>query len=253
MQLRSNVFVKLDDVKDFLKITGTGADNTVIYFMNMAADYVEKYLDRPVLARQFIEFFDGNSSNTIVPTYNPILRVVELRIDFNRAFDATTPIDKENIVIRGLPAKNQSDNKPVVIDAPNGYVENPIIDQLNGNFGVQLQGQDIVLRDDNNTAILGRLFSGSVLQSIMVTYIAGLAETHDQVPFDLIHATMMLTEYYYLMRENRTMNLKSKESMQQSYEFFGPAVPKDITDILDSYKDYGIWMATVPAKNIFTL
>lgn len=253
MQLKSNVYLELAEVKEWLKIKDDTQDAIITRLINTVCDRVEKYIDRPVLAREFTEFHDGNASNIIVPTYSPLFRVVEVRIDFNRAFDATTPINKENIVIRGIPSLKQSEQQPIVVDAPNSVVTNPIIDQLNGNFSVKLEGQDIVLRDDNNTAILGRLFSGSVLQSIMVTYVAGLAETKEQVPSDLSTATLQYIEHMWMHRENRTMNLKSKTSMQQSYSYFAPGIPKEITDVLDEYKDYNLWTANVPQKNTFTL
>jgi hypothetical protein len=220
--LKSNVFLDLDTVKDWLKIplTNTDHDIRVKRLMNMVTDMCEKYVDGPMKVRTYIEERDGDSSNTIVPDHYPIRSVTEIKVDMNREFGPTTIIPATNYVLRGT-------------------------DDAVGKLG-----SDIVLHDDNSTSIIGRIFTGSVAGSIRVTYTAGWGNDVTDMPSDLTQAVLMGIEYYYLVRENRELNLKSKNNQNQGYTR-QIGLPEEVTEILDTYKDYGFGHANTPQKNTF--
>jgi uncharacterized phiE125 gp8 family phage protein len=223
--LKSNVFLTVDDVKDWLKIplANTDHDNRLARLLNMVTDMAEKYCDGPLKTRSFTEFKDGDASNTIVPDYYPVREVSEIRIDFNRAFGSNTVVQPSNYILRGT-------------------------DDLATGF----KGTDIVLRDDNNTSIVGRIFTGSVAGSIELTYTAGWGNDQSDIPGDLQQAVMMGVEYFYITRENRELNIKSKTNNNQGYSR-EIGLPKEVLDILDSYKDYTLGRNNLPQKNTFVL
>lgn len=238
MQLSPYAFLTLEETKEWLKIKpdNTDYDNILIRLINRATAKVENYIDGPVLTRELVEFRDGNSSNTIVPTFYPVTEIVEVRIDFNRGFGNETIVSTENIILRGMPS----------------------LSQIQGDPQIKILGSDIVLRDDNNTALLGRIFAGSVIQSIKLTYKAGRGDTAADIPDDLKDACLMLVEYYYLMRENKDVGIKSRTSMNQSYTRVDATdtdsgMPREIETLLDEFKDWSLGITDQPQKNTFTL
>lgn len=242
LELKPFSYLEIDEVSDFLKIPEAKKAeyrNQVILLINMACQKVEDFIDGPVLAREYVEYRDGNSSNVIVPTYGPVKQVVEIKIDFNRAFDVATALEPDNFVLRGLPNLNQQ--------ASRGPSTSLDVTEL-----YEIDGTDIVIRDDNNTAILGRLFAGSVIQSIRLTYRAGLAKDKNSVPDTVKYATMLICDHFYMARENRDLHLKSKNNNNQSYSKDG-GLPKEIEDLLQDYKDYSFGPFDVPQKNTFQL
>jgi uncharacterized phiE125 gp8 family phage protein len=226
VNLKTNVFLTLDDAKSHLRIalTDTQYDNKVKRLLQMATDLCEKYIDGPIKSRQFTETRDGDSSDTMVPDYYPVRSIEEIRIDYNRQFDAPTIINASSYILRGTQ-----------------------------DLGVGIKGLDVVIRDDNNTSIVGRIFTGSVVGAIQLKYTAGWGTDMDSIPYDLQHAVLMTMEYYYLVGENRELNLKRKQNNQnQSYER-DSGLPKEVEQILDSYKDVTLGRNNKPQRNTFVL
>lgn len=233
MELKPNTYLSLEETKEWLRIKPDNhdLDNIVIRLINTACARVENYIDGPALTREFTEFRDGDGSNTVVLAHRPITEIVEIKIDFNRAFDAAQPISTDNFVLRGMPS----------------------VQQLTSDAVIQIIGSDVVLRDDNNTAILGRMFSGSVVQSIRVKYKAGWGPTPQELPDDLVQATLMLVEYLYILRENREMNISAKSTFNgQSYSR-KTGIPEEITVLLDDFKDFSFGVANIPQNNVFPI
>lgn len=225
-------FIDLDELKDHLKIdpTVTKFDGALTRIANAACARVEKYIDGPVLTRQFVEETDGNQSNVIVPDMYPVTEIVEIRIDYNRGFAENTKILPENIILRGMPSMSQ----------------------LSGDVDLRVDGEDILLRDAADTSTLGRLFTGSAASSIKITYKAGRGESMDDLPDDLVYATLMLCEYMYITRENRDLGIKSKTNSNQGYDRdHENGMPAEVREILDQYVDYTFGHAKVPQKNNF--
>lgn len=235
MALKDFSYLTLDETKSWLKIAlaNTDFDDAVTRMINTACQKVESFIDGPVLTREFVEFRDGNASNVIVPAYQPVRSITEIKIDYNHEFSNATIVNPDNALLRGLPARSLSETV------------------------IEIIGQDIVLRDDNNTALLGRLFAGSVIQSIKLTYMAGLAEEATDLPDDLVQATLMLVEYYYMLRENRDLGISSRGSMAgQNYhrmDVGDSGMPKEIETMLNEYKDYSLGVTDVGQHNTFTI
>lgn len=231
MALKNTSYLTLAETKAWLRITDNSLDSIIERLINTACERVEKYIDSPVLTREFIEFHDGNNSNVIIPSQYPVTEIVEIKIDFNRDFDSATAVRAENYVLRGLPSMKIQGEDPEIL----------------------IQGSDIVLRDDSNVAILGRIFSGSVIQSIKLTYKAGRGETADELPSDLVQATLMLVEHLYMLRENRELNVKSKSNMGGQGYTREPGMPKEIAEMLDVYKDMALPPVSQPQRNTFKI
>jgi hypothetical protein len=241
LELKPFAYLEVEETLEFLKIPKHNEyRNQVIRLINMACQKVEDYIDGPVIARQYTEFRDGNSSNVIVPTFFPVKEVVEIKIDFNRAFDVATALAADNYVLRGIPSLGQQ--------ASLGPSTSLTVTDL-----YEIDGTDIVIRDDSNTAILGRLFTGSIIQSIKLTYKAGLAKDKESVPDTVKYATLLICDHFYMARENRDLHLKSKGTMGgQSYSKDG-GLPKEIEDLLQDFKDYSLGPFDVPQRNTFGL
>jgi hypothetical protein len=235
--LKDNAFLTEDEVKEWLKITGAYGvplQNKILRLINTVCTRVESYIDAPVLSREFIEYADGSLSNVIMLTHSPVTEITEIIIDFNRNFDDATPVEPANFVLRGLPPLTQTFISPAV----------------------GLDGTDIVLRDDSNTAILGRVFSGSTIQSIKVTYKAGRGNTPDDVPDDLRTAALLLLEYLYMTTENRELGVGSKGVMGQSYskkDLGESGMPKEVEALLQDYIDYAFPNVPMPQRNTFKI
>lgn len=227
-QLKKTAYVTLEEVKDHLNIKADNKDHDsrLTRLVNMACQKVETHIQGPVLIREFVDVQDGTSSNVLVPHYYPIRKVSEIRIDYAGDFTAPTSI---------------IDSK---YNAVRGYYRSL-------EFGVA--GSDIVVRNDGNVSIVGRLFIGSVVQSIKVTYEAGLAHDMDEVPDDLKYATLMLIEYFYILRENRELGVKSKSNLNGQNYSRETDIPPEITSMLEPYVDYTFGGANRPQKNTIAI
>ena len=228
MDLKRNTWLTLEECKEWLNIKpeDTKRDEVIKRLINVACARIGNYIDGPVLVQQFTEFFDGNSANVIVPSHRPIIEIEEIKIDFNRNFDSATQLQTSSFALRGLPAMSQ----------------------LSTDVVIKIQGTDIVLVDDQNAAILGKLFSGSTIQSIKIIYKAGWGESPKDLPDDIVHATLMLVEYLYILKENRELNIKSKDTNGQSYTR-DSGIPKEIMQMIEDYIDCSFGPANVPQKN----
>lgn len=237
IKLNQFAYLTLEEVKEWLKVKPEEAkfDTKLLRLINTACARVEKYIDGPVLSRTFVEFADGNNSNVIVPSYCPITEITEIKIDFNRNFGSADSLAADNFVLRGLP---------------------PLTQPLMGGTSVAVEGTDIVLRDDSNVAVLGRIFSGSVIQSVQMTYKAGRGNTADDLPDDLKTATLMLVDYLYMVTENRELGVGSKGVMGQSYtkKTLGDSgMPEEIEAMLQEYRDYALPNVSMPQRNTFKI
>lgn len=221
-------YLTLEEVKDWLNIKpeNTSKDSQLTRHINMACARVEKYIDGPVMNRSVVEDFDGNNSNVIVPSLYPIVEVTELRIDMNRSFDSSTVVDPESYVLRGLPSIQ------VINDT--------------GKIGI-----DVALRDEENNAISQQISTGSNIQSIRLSYTAGRGDI-DTMPEDLKTATLMLVEWYYILKENREIGVASKGVRGESYsrrQEMPNGLPEEVVAILDQYQDFAFPAMAKPQKN----
>lgn len=232
VELKPNVFLSLDDVKEWLGITpqmctaSPGLENKLARLLNSVTDMAERHINGPIKTRSMpAEFHDGDSSNTIIPDYWPVREVNEIYVDFNRTFTAPTLIPKSNYILRGAP---------------------------DPTFPNQVRGSDIVLRDDNDNSIVGRIFTGSVVGSIKMSYTAGWGADQSEIPGDITQAILMGIEYYYRKQDSKDIGVKSKSVNGQSITFV-QGLPQEVKDILDTYVDYTLGRNNRPQTNTFTL
>lgn len=183
--------------------------------INTACDRIEREIQTRVVAQSFTEFMDGNNSNVIVPSKWPILKVEEIKIDYNRGFSDATIINPSNYMNRGYADNRQ---KPTDIE-------------------LRIIGNDVVLRDDGIDTLIGKIFSGSVLGSVKITYKAGWALDNADIPWDLRQATTLLCEYYYFQRSNRDLNVVSKGVRGESYTRVKDGMPDTIREMIEPYCD----------------
>ncbi len=229
---KSNVFLTLEDVRDWLKIPADATtkdpniNNRLQRIINQVTDMAERYVQGPIKTREIPEeFHDGDSSNTIVPDFYPVRTITAIHVDFNRAFTTPTLIDPSNYILRGAP---------------------------DSTFPSQVRGTDIVLRDDNSNSIIGRIFTGSTAGSIKLQYTAGWGADQSELPGDLVSAILMGIEFYYMLRESRDLNVKGKSVNGQSISRV-QGLPKEVTDILDTYVDHTFGRNNMMQKNTFVL
>jgi len=215
-------------------------------FINAACDKIESIIDTRVLATEFTEVSDGNSSNIILPQMWPVLEVSEIRIDYNRGFSDPTILTDSVYFSRGSADKRQK-----ITDTQ-----------------LRIIGNDVVLRDDNEKHIVGQIFSGSVLGAIRMKYLAGWCKDFTigvdadlelktiactDIPYDLILAALQLVEYWYYQRENKDIGVTAKGVMGESYSKLSDGIPKDIIEKLDQYINYSFGSANQMQRNTWDL
>jgi hypothetical protein len=188
--------------------------------MNAACDKIESIIQTNVLIKQYQEDLDGNDSNVIVPSKWPIYTVDELKIDYNRVFDATSIIDSLNLILRGVADKRMDISIPEL----------------------RIIGNDIYLRDDVNDNLIGNVFTGSVAGSIRIKYKAGWAKDVVDVPGDLKLASLQLVEWLEFRHSNKDVGISSKGVRGESYsksQDLEEGIPSDIYGLIAPFISYG--------------
>jgi len=228
-------------------------------FINRACSRIEQYIDTSAMAKCFQEDLDANNSNVIVPTHWPVKRIHEIKIDFNRQFSSFTKLLPENYFLRGTPDRNRNDQEGEISEV------DMCTQILNGSVDINLIGNDIVLRDDNERFIVGRIFAGSSLGSIRVTYdagwIVGKESSIDEdtgttvfnfsfIPDDLEYAATLLCEWWYFQRDRKDLGITSKGVRGENYSKIETGMPSEIQDILEAYRDFSFGQHNTPQRNI---
>jgi hypothetical protein len=242
MALKSNVYLTMFEVADWLNLDRgvvTPADskykertfNILELLINAAADKVESIIRTSVIAKSFTEDHDGSNSNVILPHHWPITEIEELKIDTIRQFPSDTLLDEVNYFLRGYADRRQT----------------------SGDLSIRLVGDSVVLRDDNERYILGRIFAGSSLGSIRIKYKAGWATAASDVPFDIKLATLQLIEFWFVQRDNKDINVSSKSVKGESYSKLKDSIPEQIHEMLQPYVDESLGTHSVPQRNTFKI
>lgn len=243
--LKPNAFITVDEVKEWLDINDDQLDvpddptpfpegverrrRRMEMFINLACDYIERTIQTNVLKKEYQEDLDGNGSNVIVPSFWPILKVNELKIDFNRQFGAESIVDEINQILRATADIRQDTSAPTL----------------------KIIGSDIVLRDDAEDNVIGRIFSGSILGSIRIKYEAGWADDANDVPAMLKQAALMLVEFYEFKRSEKTLGVSSKGVRGESFSKFTDTVPDSINELLAPFENVSIGTYTQVQQNVF--
>ena len=221
---------------DYLALGAYSADydqnsvDVVIELINACTDLLESIICAPALAREYTDILDGNNANVIIPTQYPIRSIEEIKIDTNRNFSSIAPLDQVNYFLRGQVDKRQIPN-----------------------VSIRIVGQDIVIRDDNEKYILGRMFAGSALGSIQIIYTAGWGADAETMPSDLRLAFYLLFEFFFMQRDNRDLNIQSKGVKGESYSKVEKAIPQQVYDLLAPYTDVSLGNHPVPQRNTFNI
>lgn len=226
MPLNDRSYLTLLETKAWLSVptATTTKDDQIIRHINTACARVESYIQSPVLSREFVEYFDGNNSNVIVPSHYPVESIDEIVINLSGEFETSDPLNTEAYALRHIPSL---------------AIEEGVI------------GLDVVLRDTSSVDVIGRIVPASSVQSIRITYTAGRGDA-DTMPDDLKTATLMMVEYLYILKENRELGVSSKGVMGQSYqkrEVGDSGMPKEIEAMLNSYVDSALPSVAVPQRN----
>ncbi|MDZ4810751.1 MAG: hypothetical protein SGI96_21150 [Bacteroidota bacterium] len=199
--------------------------------INSACQKIEKMIDGPVLIREFTEEQDGSNSNSLKPHHHPVVSITEIKIDYNRNFVAGTEINPAQYFVRGGSDIRQTGTDPEI----------------------RIVGNDVVLRDDNEQFILGRIFAGSVLGSIRIKYKAGWGKDLDDIPSDLKLACYMLAKYFWFQRENNDVGVTSKSVKGESYTRMKDGVPEAVWEMTSPYQDLSLGTRPVPQRNYFSI
>jgi hypothetical protein len=226
MALKANNYISMAEAADWLNIDQaiiTPLDskykaktfNNLEMMINAACDKVESIIKTTVLYKQYTEDHDGNNSNVVVPHHWPVQEVSDIRIDMLRQFPVETKLDSANYFVRDR--------------------------------------QDIVLRDDNEKFILGRVFAGSSLGSIRIVYKAGWGVDATSIPYDIKIATLQLVEFWFLQRDARDINVSSKSVKGESYSKMKDGIPEQIFEVLSQYEDLSLGDHPVPQRNTFKI
>lgn len=197
--------------------------------INSACDGVERFIDGPVLTREFQEDHDGSNSNVLIPRFTPVRSITSLRVDYNRNFAADTELLANEFFIRAAAD----------------------VRQAAGDVVLKIIGTDVVLFDDNENMVVGRIFPGSVLGAIRLKYKAGWGDTPSEIPDQLSLATIQLVEYWWYQRENRDLGVRGKGVKGESYTRLSDDIPPQIASQLQPYKNMGFGGAPVPQRNVF--
>lgn len=221
--------------------TNEGTVRKMELFCNFACDKIESLISANVLPVTFLEEQDGNSSNVVVPAHWPVQKINYIKIDYNRKFTEPTKLEVENYFLRGVPDKRQK-----VSDTE-----------------VKIVGSDIVLRDDNEKYIIGRIFAGSAVGSIQFEYVAGWCREFTRsinglgitrvdcpnLPSDLTLAALQLAEWFYYQRENRDLGVTQKGVQGESYTKIEGGIPQQIHQLIEQYVDLSLGTHNHPQRN----
>ncbi len=85
--------IDLADLKEFLKISGTGEDSLLNALINECSQAVVDFLGRPIISATYTEFYDGPSGGELMLDKYPIISVTTLNDDTDRAFGSADDID----------------------------------------------------------------------------------------------------------------------------------------------------------------
>jgi len=101
----ANELTSLANAKEHLNIpvSETSQDTILTRFIGQASKTIERYLDRFIIKREYIEFQDGRNQNRIMLRNYPADKPSELRIDHSSEFtDADTLIETDDYEIDTL-------------------------------------------------------------------------------------------------------------------------------------------------------
>ena len=201
--------VKLEDAKDWLKIKDSDSrfDGILNILIESVSQEFENYIDSPIIIRRFDEIFDGDLSDTIVPHNKPVRKINHLITNCTGTFDELTTDELRT---------NSSDR----------IAEDDYILEESGS---------IVLRDASFN-VLGTISTGLGKGSILLDYEAGYASTVEDIPSDIKLVALQRIEHLYLMKENRSINVKTKRAGDSSVSM-DLGLPIEIRQVLDRYID----------------
>ncbi len=103
--------VSLADVKSWLNISGSGDDDLLNSFRAAVTAFVETYIGKKIVMRQFTEYYDGTGKNKLLLRNYPAYVVydtttspeeptnITVHDDIDREFDDTTLIDASDLIV----------------------------------------------------------------------------------------------------------------------------------------------------------
>ena len=164
-------YVELDDVKAWLQFpanAGTAYDVNLQLVVDMACNWIQDEINRPVAPTTFTERHDGWSGDTIMLHYSPVLEIVEAT-----EYQST-----------GGP-------NPLPVSTPNNPVDGIQLNNLTGR----------IMRTFAGYSWPRPFFPGS--RNIEVTYVAG----YNPVPPSIRMATYELIKYWWANTQQASRNI----------------------------------------------
>ena len=211
MALDPNAIITLAEVNDHFGLPGTDtATNEVLErFINRASGFVEGYLDRDLLLREYTEIQDGTRANSLVLHNYPIVSISSLRT---------------------LASDNTFDDPATEIDADQFVLEPGSVIRL--------------LRD--------RLFPRGTM-NVRIIYESGYRRsdqvgTAPLVPYDIAYATVLMVEYYYQSKQDRSLGVSSKSRNNQNVSLIH-GTPQEVIDLLSPHKRIQFPALNLPITN----
>lgn len=88
--------ITVQELKDFIKATGTGQDSVLESLVNGVCKAAEEFCNRQFLARDYTEECDGKGNSEILLKQYPVNSIASLYDDPDRDWDAATLIDTDD-------------------------------------------------------------------------------------------------------------------------------------------------------------
>lgn len=195
-------WVDLPTFKEHLDIdlTDTSKDNFLTNTLNAAWKAAVNYIGYDLNATDYVEYIDGDSTDSILLSYYPVISIASIYDDMNRVFDSTSLVPATDYVLyedTGKVRKLNSDGQYIVIGIP--------FSAIVWNKGVR---------------------------NIKVTYTAGYAT----IPYDAARAVVLLAAWYAQRAGTEGKNSETLGGKTVQYDAY--SIPLWIRQLLLPYKKF---------------
>lgn len=145
--------VTLDEVKSFLKISGNTYDTFLNALIDDATEAIESYIGKRIITRQFIEYHDGKSKESLITNQYPIYNIDSIYDDADHDFESEDLIatddyriyyDEGRVELVNDEGSFDNGKQNVKITYKAGYSRFLLLDETNNYIDVRETGGAIV-------------------------------------------------------------------------------------------------------------